>query len=180
MYFGGELKGARVRTHLHSGSSPNGGTISAYEGNVDGKRRACFDAEGSSCGESDRLGDAGFDLVFPDHVIRFHALDTDLARFSAVRLADPDHLIAGPAVVALENDHLANFFDPLRRHQTNANQRNLIGAAGLKIGGPDIGKHFDRDRDVDPSLLPGIPGFFLRIGCLRLCCSWFGYQALVR
>ena len=93
---------------------------------------------------------AAFDLVVPDLVIRLQGFHAHLALMRGALLADPDDLESRTASMPLQGDYLAYLGDALGRYQPHSDEGDLIGAAGLGLGGSEIGIDFDWYGDVQP------------------------------
>src|SRR5215472_18025718 len=100
----------------------------------------------------------GHDFVFPNDVVRIDGSKADLPLTRGARLADPDDFVGGAPAQPLQRDDLPDFSDAMGRHQASARSRDVVGATGLRVRRSPTEKHLNRDRDVEPSLMPGIVG----------------------
>jgi hypothetical protein len=100
--------------------------------------------------------DPRLDLRFPDHVCGLQSLHADLIGQRGSSFADPDHLIAGAAVLALQPDGLSHSFNSRRRYQAGAVGRNLISTAILRFQTGDVREYLDRHSQMQPPFQPFI------------------------
>src|SRR5215472_823883 len=100
----------------------------------------------------------GHDFVFPNDIVRIDGSEADLPLARGARLADPDDFVGGAPAQSLQRDDLPDFSDARGRHQARACSRDVVGATGLRVRRSPTGKDLNRDRDVEPSLMPGIVG----------------------